>query len=341
MANLNQTFQCNGENISDKTDICNRFNKFFTSIGPDLANRIKSYPGESFERYLSRNERPSFKFERVTCSDVRNIIKNLSSKDSSGPDGLSTKLVKTISSKILYPLTVCINQSLFTGIFPDKLKMAKVVPLFKKGSKDDFSHYRPVSLLPSFSKIFERIVYNQLYTHLTNNDILFSSQHGFKRGHSTETAAIEFVEYLKLELDKGHNPLSVFIDLSKAFDTLNHRILLRKLSYYGVNNIEIKWFENYLQNRLQYVHYEDHDSDFLPILTGVPQGSILGPLLFTIYINDINTISDFFKIICFADDTTLSVSLCLRNRKCKYCYDEVKIDANVINIEIDKVFKWM
>ena len=141
---------------------------------------------------------------------------------------ISTHLLKEISLLIAEPLSLIINQSLCSGIFPSKLKIAKVIPLHKKNEKDLLDNYRPISLLPSISKVFERIVYNQLYSYLTTNGILFKSQYGFRKLHSTETAAIELTDTLLQNLDNGDIPITIFLDLSKAFDTLDHAILLKK-----------------------------------------------------------------------------------------------------------------
>ena len=173
-----------------------------------------------------------------------------------------------------------INQSLSAGCFPSDLKIAKVIPLYKKDDDDIFDNYRPVSLLPIFSKIYEKVVFKQLYDYLHGNKLLFESQHGFRENHSTESAAIELSDYLKQEIDKQHIPLCIFIDLSKAFDTLNFDILLHKLNNFGIINKELNWFRSYLSNRKQYVKFNEAESEFCTIKTGVPQGSVLGPLLF-------------------------------------------------------------
>ena len=216
----------------------------------------------------------------VTRDEVISVINKFAPKKSAGHDLISTNLLKEISPLIAEPLSLIINQSLSTGIFPSKLKIAKVIPLHKKNEKDLLDNYRPISLLPSISKVFERIVYNQLYSYLTTNGILFKSQYGFKKSHSTETAAIELTDTLLQNLDNGEIPIAIFLDLSKAFDTLDHAILLKKLEHYGIQDTPLNWLISYLSNRLQFVQMGDVLSDTLPISTGVPQGSILGPLLF-------------------------------------------------------------
>jgi len=204
------------------------------------------------------------------------------------------------------PLSVIINWSLYKGIFPDQLKIAKTI----------FDNYRPISLLPVISKVFEKIVAAQITNYFTNNKLFFQSQHGFRSKHSTKTAAIEFIDFLKIEIDKRHIPISILMDLSKAFE---HGILLKKIEFYGLDIVSIRWFESYLLDRKQFVVINSENFSLKTILTGVPQGSILDPLLFLIYINDIQFCSDKLTFSCFADDTTGSLFICPKNVKCEYC----------------------
>ena len=237
---------------------------------------------------------------------------------------------KKIQTQIMYPLSILINQSFSTGTFPEKLKIAKIIPLHKKNEDNIMNNYRPISLLPIFSKIFEKVVQNQLYSYLNSNNLLFDSQHGFRENYSTESAVIELTDYLKCHIDNKHIPLCLFLDLSKAFDTINFDIMLLKLRHLGINNMAINWFSSYLNT----------DSTMLTSKTGVPQGSVLGPLLFLIYINDLKNVSDLFKIICFADDSTLIISLCHAPISCKLCKMRNIFDYNRINSELNKIFNW-
>ena len=204
----------------------------------------------------------------------------MENKTSCGVDGISNSLLKSIKSEIVQPVTVLINQMLTTGIFPDKLKIAKVVPLYKKGDNTLFPNYRPISILPSLSEIFEKIVYSQLYAYFECNKLLYSSQYGFRQGHSTEFAALELIDKITFLMQEGKVPVGVFLDMSKAFDTLNHDILLDKLSYLGISGISKDLLASYLSNRQQYVRFDDQNSEIAQITTGVPQGSILAPFFF-------------------------------------------------------------
>ena len=177
-----------------------------------------------------------------------------------------------------------------TGVFPDALKIAKVKPLYKKGDNFCLNNYRPISFLPTISKIFERVMFTQLYSYLNANNLLSEQQYGLTSQHSTELACVKLVDYITIEMDKIkkiNSPTAIFLDLSKTFDTLNFNILLNKLQYYGINGISLSLIRIYLTNRFQYVQFENSESDFLEIKTGIPQGSILGPLFFSIMINDL------------------------------------------------------
>ena len=266
------------------------------------------------------------------------LINGLKPKHSSGHDEISSKLLKDIGVVIAPTLSVIINQSLCTGVFPDKLKIAKVIPFFKKGDESLIKNYRPISLLSSISKVFERIVFNQLYKYLDDNKLLFDSQYGFRKHHCTELAAVELIDRIYETMDQGDIPISIFLDLSKAFDTLDHSILLNKLEYYGVKGNASQWFSSYLTARYQYVDMEGVRSEISYIKTGVPQGSILGPFLFILYVNDMHTISEKFTFITYADDTTLTGPLVSLSFDQEHTIDSI---SRGIDNEMKKVTDWL
>ena len=213
-----------------------------------------------------------------------------------------------------------------------------MIPLYKKEDQRVFGNYRPISLLSSISKIFEKVAFKQISEYLHVIIFFFNNQYGFRENHSTELAALEFVDIIKLEMNRKKIPFSIFLDLSKAFDTLNHDILLTKRRYYGIGGVALNWFQSYLTKRTQYVQYNDTSSSIREIETGVPQGSILGLLLFVIYMNDIHTVSQKFTFILYADDTTLISPLYSFIHSSQSDMDYV---STMINIELSQISDWL
>ena len=316
--------------VTNKREICERYNEFFTNIGPKLAEKIETGNKKRFDAYLKQRVLTTFSFSLVDDKSIITCISSLASKDSTGHDGISLKLLKFLSPVLTKPLSLIINQSLVSGIFPTKLKIAKVLPFFKKDDVTLMDNYRPISLLTSISKLFEKVVFEQLYDYFQNNHLFYSSQYGFRKLHSTEFAALELIDKTLKDIDERNISLAVFMDLSKAFDTLDHQILLKKLNYYGIVGNALAWFSSYLTGRQQYVELDGVSSSLLPLSTGVPQGSILGPLLFLIYMNDIPSANEFFKYILYADDTTL--------------FSTIRIPAEAthgINNHLSEVYDWL
>ena len=247
----------NDETLTDNEEIADCFNSYFANIGVQLSSSFEeSDRMPSFETYLGDdnvNPNLSFHFTPVTEDLVLTPISNLQNKTSSGMDGISNKLLKWIKYIVVQPLTLIINQSLTSGIYPDKFKISKITPLHKKDNRKIVSNYRPISLLPTMSKIIERVMHSQLYAFLNENNLITEQQYGFRSNHSTELATLTLTDTIMYELDNSHMPCAIFLDLSKEFDTLNYRILLRKLKYYGLGNVAYNLIENYLTNRQQFV----------------------------------------------------------------------------------------
>ena len=206
------------------------------------------------------------------------------------------------------PLTILINKSLQNGTVPDPLKLAKVIPIYKSKNKELLNNYRPISLLPAFSKILEKIVFKRLYHFLSSQGVFYQSQYGFRPQHSTNHAVHEFVDDTIDSFDDKKHTIGIFLDLSKAFDTIDHNILISKPEWYGVRGMALDWFRSFLDNRQQYVQYNNCKSSISTIPCGVPQGSVLGPLVFIIYTSDLPNSLTSCKTIRFADDTTLYLS---------------------------------
>ena len=325
----------NGKTVTRPCDIAEEFNTFFANIGPLLAAKIETSNKKPFQSYLKNIITSEFHFTIVDNEHIIKVISSLKTKTSFGHDEISTKSLKRLAPVLINAITLIVNQSLMTGIFPDELKIAKVMPLHKKADKSILDNYRPVSLLPAFSKIFEKVAHIQLYNYLKNNKHFFKSQYGFREDHSTELAALELVDHLQAELDKKNIPIAIYMDLSKAFDTLDHTILLHKLRYYGVKGSALSWFNSYLSNRYQYVEINGIKSSLQSLSTGVPQGSVLGPLLFLVYMNDIPNASTVLKFILFADDTSLmdSINLSISPN------NDFELDR--LNEELSKIYDWL
>ena len=212
------------------------------------------------------------KFQLIDENATIKAIDYIENKSSSGHDGISNIILKYMKLEISKPLTLIINQLITTGIFPDSLKIAKIIPIYKKGEPTDLSNYIPISLLPTISKIFERIIHIQLQEYINRNNLLAEQQYGFRPNHSTEYAAVKLVDYISNKMDDHKIPGTIFIDLSKAFDTLSYDILLYKLEFYGISGVEYKLLSSYLSNGKQYVMFNNKKFEFTEIRRGVPQG---------------------------------------------------------------------
>ena len=281
----------------------NIFNDFYVNVADGITKTIPLTP-KSLD-YLSDRICSSLFLTPVTSIEVNDLINILNPSKSVGPNSIPIKLLKIIGCSVSPLLALLVNQSFQSGIFPDKLKIAKVISIFKKGNPELPSNYRPISLLPIFSKIFEKVMYKRLHRFLEIHKVLYSLQFGFQENHSIDHALVSLTEAVRSTLDNKRLGCGIFIDLQKAFDTVNHRILLSKLEHYGILGCALAWFRSYLSDRKQYVSVNGSNSNLLSITCGVPQGSVLGPLLFLIYINDLPNASKKLTFYLFADDTNI------------------------------------
>ena len=299
-------FKYNGNEISDGNDISNKFNDFFINIGPTLASAIPN-TNRSPLNYLRGSVSETIFISPVTENEISKLLLSLKNT-ATGYDDINSMSLKLCSQYVTQPLTHICNLSLTYGVFPDQMKVANVIPLYKSDDPMIFSHYRPVSLLCILSKVFEKIMYERIVAFLNAKDILYQFQFGFRPKYSPYLAQIMLIDKLTAAIENGDYAIGVFLDFSKAFDTVNHSILLDKLYHYGIRGYAYSWFKSYLSNRHQFVTYNGATSCKQVIRCGVPQGSILGPLLFLIYINDLSAVCDHSQPFLFADDTNLFIS---------------------------------
>ena len=238
-----------GLECSDKQAIAEHFNSFFATVGELNSRNITEHNDSSYRDYLSERIESSFEFRLVDSHDVKQIIKGIKTSRSIGHDGISSELIKLISNDIADSITLIINQSLKSGIFPDQLKIAKVTPIYKKDDKKIITNNRPISVLPVVSKVFETVIHEQLSDYFSSNNLFSAQQYGFRKNSSTELAALELIDRLLAQLKNHMIPINFHLDLTKAFDSLNHDILLDKLSYYGVNGTAKTLLKSYLSDK--------------------------------------------------------------------------------------------
>jgi len=326
-----------GLTCNDKAT-ANQFNTYFTSIGNSLASNFQH--SSNIDNLIEVENNNQFGFDVVTPDFIFDQICQFSNNKSSGFDDTCIKLLKLSAPIICHPLAYICNLSIITSTFPSMWKKAKVTPIYKDGNRDEVSNYRPISVLPILSKILERAVHNQLYDYLVCNNILSPCQSGFRSNHSTNTTLLDVTDYILNNMNDGNVIGAIFLDLKKAFDTVDHDLLLKKMFSYGITGMPLNWFKSYLTGRSQAVKVNSAISDFNDINIGIPQGSILGPLLFIIFVNSLPDSVDC-KCVMYADDTTLLVSspdpMTLQN-KLKNNLDKIAtwFESNKLTLNIKK-----
>ena len=323
------TLKIGNELHSDPKRVAEEFNKHFSSIADTIRAKI-SESDTDFRTSLKNSPAYSFFAYHIHTNEVTKIINSLGPK-SAGPCTIPNTILKTVLIDISEILAKFCNLSIQTGIFPSSLKTAKVVPVFKnKGSIQDLTNYRPISLLSNIDKIFEKLIHSRVVKFLDQNNCLFNHQYGFRKKHSTIHALVNLTELIRANMDKGIYSCGIFIDLKKAFDTVDHEVLQTKLKHYGIRGVSSRWFRSYLHNRQQFVSVSGMNSKQLAIKHGVPPGSVLGPLLFLIYINDLANVINACLTLLFADDTCLLSS--------DSCLERLE---NKVNSALSCLFSWL
>ena len=305
-----------GKAIESATEIAEHFNSYFSSIADNLISGLGNTPSDlsKLVNFVESCKDPDvvFSVPDITNAQVLQIIKGISPHKAAGIDKISARFLH-IAAPILAPsIARLINMSFSTGTFPTHWKTANVTPLFKQGAASDPSNYRPISVLPVVSKVIERHMHNSLYAFLMDNNLLYSRQSGFRGMYSTETALIKLVDELLFGLDNNHVCGIVLVDYRKAFDMVDHKLLLRKLELYGIVNQEFAWCHSYLLDRKQIVRVNGSESSKALMLHGVPQGSILGPLFFILFINNLPLYTSA-QLDLYADDTTVNAFADVKN----------------------------
>ena len=313
--------------LTDTVEVAEHFNDHFTTIADKLQEKIYN-SGQNFRNYLDkRNDNTMFIYQ-TDAIEVSKIISSLNVTKAVGPHSIPSVILKLIIPIIAEPIAKIINLSFTTGIYLENLKISKVIPIFKdKGSKLDINNYRPISLLSNINKVLEKLMHKRLSSFLSKHKCLYDLQFGFRKKHSTTHTLMYLTETVRKAIDNDNFACSIFIDLQKAFDTVDHDVLLYKLDHYGIRGITNDWFKSYLKNRKQFVSINGLNSGEKFVAYGVPQGSVLGPLLFLIYINDLHKALNHCTALHFADDTVLIHE----NKSLKQMQKYVNIDLKNIN----------
>lgn len=321
----------NGIKENNKKVISDAFAKYYSEVGQVMAKKIEKQKPltDPMKVKINKNNDSVFLFP-TTCNEIERFIKKLKSKDSKGPDHLSNNILKAIYPGIIKAMYIIFNKSLSSGIFPDDMKEAIIKPLYKSKSVLEITNYRPISLLSVISKILEKIVHDRVNNFLDKHNIIFQGQYGFRKGRSTTDAILDLVGNVLDGFNKKMQTAAIFLDMTKAFDSIKHETLLKKMEDYGIRGVALDWFKSYLSQRKISVMFKEVVSQKFELKFGTPQGSVLGPLLYTILVNDMPKVLKFCKCIMFADDTTIYVS-----------GNNLKFMQRKLNQDLQNLMKWL
>ena len=329
-----------GKNISGDQNIANTFAEYFKNVAQQTKNKIPQYK-HPYLNYLNKCK-PIDSYLDLQCTNTHEVyeqIIRLKDNSSSGPTNISNKFLKLLAKPLSDILTHVINYSLQMGYVPNSFKLGKQTPVHK-GGENCIKNYRPITVCSSISKVLEKIVRDRVVNYLKQIKILNKCQFGFRSKHSTNHAVLNLVETTMEAIDKGLKVGGVFLDIAKAFDTVNHRILLRKLEYYGFRGKTLMWFESYLTNREYHVNIRKHKSENYTLKYGIPQGGVLAPILFILFMNDITKSTNVFDFSMYADDTCLILGIKKENYDDTMRHELVKVvdwfSSNELLLNIEK-----
>ena len=329
--NMSKFIEVDGVKTDNGSKIAASFSNFFKNAAITVKRKAIFLTDFCWRKPIIKRTfcRYRFNFGYVSRVEIEKYLRSLKRKKSAGPDDIPPGMLKDASKAIAAPLAKIVNLSLQTSTFPTEWKSANVTPVFKSGNPHRIENYRPICLLPILSKIAEKAVHRQLISYLEQNKLLNARQYGFRANRSTELAAIDFVDNIRSYANDGKLVGAVFVDLSKAFDTVSHSTLLEKMQNYGILENELEWFRNYLFQRDQTVCFNGEKSQREPVFTGVPQGSILGPLLFIMFINDLSDVLEHSHLVKYADDMVLFTA-----------HENFIIIENKLNADLERLSRW-
>ena len=323
-----KNLKVNGVISHDENKITNVLNEYFCSVGQNTSNNIQNKYKTTYKKYLNNPITFNFKLFDITPNEIRNTIKKFKNKSSNILE-IPIKIYKEIADIISEPLSLLFNECAAKGEFPKLLKISRITPIFKCGDEESCGNYRPISNIHKIAKIFEKIISNRMLNFINKHKLLNKSQFGFRPGYGTIDALHAIMNFIYNSINEKKQALAIFLDLSKAFDTVKHTILLNKLQYYGFRGKFYNLLESYLHGRQQYVQLENSKSDLKTVPTGVPQGTTLAPLLFTLYVNDLFQ-SHNLETISYADDTTILAQS-----------NSTENMSNIVSEQLKKVDEWL